>query len=81
VVTVTRHRTVGVHLDAHGVCVTTRTRRWVLIRADSAAASAAVLAALGVSVTGAKADTSAWRGQTPPSQGPPARLITESATL
>lgn len=72
VVAVTRRRTVGVHLDAHGICMTTRTRRWALIRAeDSAAASAAALAALGVSVTGAKADTSAWRGQTPPSQGPP----------
>ena len=72
VVTVTRRPTVGVHLDAHGVCVTTRPRRWVLIRAeDSAAASAAALAALGVSVTGAEAAKSVWRGQTPLSQGPP----------
>ena len=71
VVTVTRHRTVGVHLDAHGVCVTTRTRRWVLIRADSAAASAAVLAASGITVTGTEVARPVWRGQTPPSHGPP----------
>ena len=72
VVTVTRRRTVGVHLDAHGVCVTTRTRRWVLIRAeDSAAASAAVLAVSCITVTEAEAAKSVWREQTPPSHGPP----------
>ncbi len=72
VVIVTRRRTVGVHLDAHGVCVTTRTRRWILIRAeDSAAASAAALATFGVSVTGTEPTKSVWCGQTPPSQGPP----------
>ena len=71
VVTVTRHRTVGVHLDAPGVCVTTRTRRWVLIRTDSAAASAAGLAASGITVTEAEAAKTMWRAQTPPSQGSP----------
>ena len=72
VVIVTRRRTVGVHLDAHGVCVTTRTRRWILIRAeDSAAASAAALATFCITVTAAEAAKSMWRAQTPPSQGPP----------
>ena len=72
VVTVTRRRTVGVHLDAHGVCVTTRARRWILIRAeDSAAASAAALATFCITVTAAEAAKSMWRAQTPPSQGPP----------
>ena len=72
VVTVTRRRTVGVHLDAHGACVTTRTRRWILIRAeDSAAASAAALATFCITVTAAEAAKSMWRAQTPPSQGPP----------
>lgn len=71
VVTVTRHRTVGVHLDAHGVCVTTRTRRWVLIRADSAAASAAVLAALGVTVTADSGSECARTGEMPAGQAPP----------
>jgi len=68
-----RRRTVGIWLERRGICVATRQPgRWVLIRAeDSAAASAAALAASGITVTGAGADTSVWRGQTPPSQGPP----------
>ena len=72
VVTVTRRRTVGVHLDAHGVCVTTRTRRWVLIRAeDSAAASAAALAVLGITITADSGGESARTGRIPAAQAPP----------
>ena len=82
VVAVTRRQTVGVHLDAHGICMTTRTRRWALIRAeDSAAASAAALADSCITVTGAEAAQSVWRGQTPPSQGPPACRLTDGAAL
>ena len=60
--TLRHRRTVGVHLDARGVCVTTRTRRWVLIRAeDSAAASAAALAVSCVTVTVDCKRTSVYR--------------------
>ena len=72
VVTVPRHRTVGVHLDAHGFCVTTRTRRWVLIRAeDSAAASAAALAASGITVTADSGSQRTQRRTIPAAQAPP----------
>ena len=75
VVAVTRRRTVGVHLDAHGVCVTTRTRHWVLVRAeDSAAASAAALAASGITVTADPGSKRARTGEISAAQAPPGAL-------
>ena len=72
VVTVTRRRTVGVHLGAHGICVTTRTRHWVLIRAEeSAAASAAALAISGITVTADSGGERARTGEMPAGQAPP----------
>ena len=64
-----RRRTVGIWLERRGICIATRRRKWVLMR--SAAASAAALAASGITVTADSGGESARTGEIPPAQAPP----------